>query len=398
MSAATEVVGIVAEYNPLHQGHVAQIKAVRKAFGDAPIVIALTGAFVQRGEPAVADPWTRARWALHAGTDLVVELPAIFALRSAEHFAADGVRLLHAVGVTTLVCGAENPDLAALKKLADGPNPTALQTALAQGLSYPAAMEAAFAATDPDIAPLLRTPNNILAAGYLRAIERYAPSLCLAPLLRERSDSAEGIAGISGSAVRARLQEGLVPRDMLPAYTYDDLNEALRAGVFPQPERYELLALQALRLLTPATLAQLGEFSEGLEDRWYAARNAATLAEFWNDVKTKRYPQTRLSRLLVQVLLGMRRQDLNDAAKTGPAWVYPLAFTPRGAALLRNVTLPILDRYGKMRKTLPPQAVDWLVYDERATDLAALCCANPEYRAGGARFYRRPVTPTKELQ
>ena len=371
MSAATEVVGIVAEYNPLHQGHVAQIKAVRKAFGDAPIVIALTGAFVQRGEPAVADPWTRARWAL---------------------------RLLHAVGVTTLVCGAENPDLAALKKLADGPNPTALQTALAQGLSYPAAMEAAFAATDPDIAPLLRTPNNILAAGYLRAIERYAPSLCLAPLLRERSDSAEGIAGISGSAVRARLQEGLVPRDMLPAYTYDDLSEALRAGVFPQPERYELLALQALRLLTPATLAQLGEFSEGLEDRWYAARNAATLAEFWNDVKTKRYPQTRLSRLLVQVLLGMRRQDLNDAAKTGPAWVYPLAFTPRGAALLRNVTLPILDRYGKMRKTLPPQAVDWLVYDERATDLAALCCANPEYRAGGARFYRRPVTPTKELQ
>ena len=94
----------------------------------------------------------------------------------------------------------------------------------------------------------------------------------------------------------------------------------------------------------------------------------------------------------------MRRQDLNDAAKTGPAWVYPLAFTPRGAALLRNVTLPILVRYGKMRKTLPPQAVDWLVYDERATDLAALCCANPEYRAGGARFYRRPVTPTKELQ
>ena len=88
MSAATEVVGIVAEYNPLHQGHVAQIKAVRKAFGDAPIVIALTGAFVQRGEPAVADPWTRARWALHAGADLVVELPAIFALRSAEHFAA----------------------------------------------------------------------------------------------------------------------------------------------------------------------------------------------------------------------------------------------------------------------------------------------------------------------
>ena len=107
MSAATEVVGIVAEYNPLHQGHVAQIKAVRKAFGDAPIVIALTGAFVQRGEPAVADPWTRARWALHAGADLVVELPAIFALRSAEHFAAGGVRLLHAVGVTTLVCGAE---------------------------------------------------------------------------------------------------------------------------------------------------------------------------------------------------------------------------------------------------------------------------------------------------
>ena len=81
MSAATEVVGIVAEYNPLHQGHVAQIKAVRKAFNDAPIVIALTGAFVQRGEPAVADPWTRARWALHAGADLVVELPAVFAQR-----------------------------------------------------------------------------------------------------------------------------------------------------------------------------------------------------------------------------------------------------------------------------------------------------------------------------
>ena len=398
MSSATEVVGIIAEYNPLHQGHVAQIKAVRKAFSKAPIVIALTGSFVQRGEPAVADPWTRARWALRAGADLVVELPAVFALRSAEHFAAGGVRLLHAVGVTTLVCGAENPDLAALKKLADGPDPAALQTALAQGLSYPAAMEAAFAATDPDIAPLLRTPNNILAAGYLRAIERYAPPLRLLPLLRERSDSAAGIAGISGSAVRARLREGLVPRDMLPAYTYDDLTEALQAGSVPQPERYEMLALQALRLLTPATLANLGEFSEGLDDRWYAARGAATLTEFWADVKTKRYPQTRLSRLLAQVLLNMHRQDLNDADKTGPAWIYPLAFTPRGAALLRNVTLPVLDRYGKMRKTLPPQVVNRLVYDERATDLAALCCANAEYRAGGARFYRRPVMTNEEAQ
>ncbi len=381
MSSATEVVGIIAEYNPLHQGHVAQINAVRKAFGEAPLVIALTGSFVQRGEPAVADPWTRAHWALRAGADLVVELPAVFALRSAEHFAAGGVRMLHALGVTTLVCGAENPDLTALKKLAGGPNPTALQTALARGLSYPAAMEAAFAATDPDIAPLLRTPNNILAAGYLRAIERYAPSLRLLPLLRERSDNAAGIAGISGSAVRAQLREGLVPRDMLPAYTYDDLTEALRAGVLPQPERYELLSLHALRLLTPATLANLGEFSEGLEDRWYAARGAATLAEFWADVKTKRYPQ-----------------DLNDAAKTGPAWIYPLAFTARGAALLRNVTLPVLDRYGKMRKTLPPQVVNRLAYDERATDLAALCCANPEYRAGGARFYRRPVTMNEEAQ
>lgn len=398
MSSATEVVGIIAEYNPLHQGHVAQINAVRKAFGEAPLVIALTGSFVQRGEPAVADPWTRARWALRAGADLVVELPAVFALRSAEHFAAGGVRILHAIGVTTLVCGAENPDLAALKKLADGPDPAELQTALAQGLSYPAAMEAAFAATDPDIAPLLRTPNNILAAGYLRAIERYAPSLRLLPLLRERSDNAAGIARISGSAVRARLREGLVPRDMLPAYTYDDLTEALRAGAVPQPERYEMLALQALRLLTPATLARLGEFSEGLEDRWYAARGAATLAEFWADVKTKRYPQTRLSRLLAQVLLGMRRQDLNDADKTGPAWIYPLAFTPRGAALLRNVTLPVLDRYGKLRKTLPPQVINRIVYDERATDLAALCRANAEYRAGGARFYRRPVTMNEEAQ
>lgn len=396
MSAATEVVGIIAEYNPLHQGHVAQIKAVREAFGEAPLVIALTGSFVQRGEPAVADPWTRARWALRAGADLVVELPAVFALRSAEHFAAGGVRLLHALGVTTLVCGAEDPDLAALKKLADGPDPTALQTALAKGLSYPAAMEAAFAATDPDIAPLLRTPNNILAAGYLRAIERYAPSLRLLPLLRERSDNAAGIAGISGSAVRARLREGLVPRDMLPAYAYDDLTEALRAGAMPQPERYELLALQSLRLLTPATLAGLGEFSEGLEDRWYAARNAATLAEFWAGVKTKRYPRTRLSRLLAQVLLNIRRQDLHDADKTGPAWIYPLAFTPRGAALLRNVTLPVLDRYGKMRKTLPPQVVNRLMYDERATDLAALCRANAEYRAGGARFYRRPVATNEE--
>ena len=88
MSSATEVVGIIAEYNPLHQGHAAQINAVRKTFGEAPLVIALTGSFVQRGEPAVADPWTRAHWALRAGADLVVELPAVFALRSAEHFAA----------------------------------------------------------------------------------------------------------------------------------------------------------------------------------------------------------------------------------------------------------------------------------------------------------------------
>lgn len=177
--------GIIAEYNPFHNGHQYQIEEIRRQTGADFVIAAMSGDFVQRGEPAIFDKYTRTRMALCGGADLVVELPALFATSSAEDFAACGVSLLGSLGTDFLCFGSESGNLSHLQKAAEILSEESaiwqplLQTYLKQGETYPSARSLAVAELtgDPGLSTLLATPNNILAVEYLKALKQQRSSM-----------------------------------------------------------------------------------------------------------------------------------------------------------------------------------------------------------------------------
>ncbi len=358
-------VGVVAEYNPLHTGHLRHLALTRQAAPGAVVVVCLSGNWVQRGDCAVTDKWRRAAWACRGGADLVVELPTPFALSSAETFARAAVSLLDAAGVDRLSFGCETPDLPALTALAaalDSPGfAAALRPHLDRGLSYPAARERALAALAGEAAGLVRRPNNNLAVEYLRALPPH-----IAPLPIPRSGRHDGPLEPgcpSASALRRLLRGG----------------EAEAAGPYlAQPwegpvydlARLERAVLCALRQMDVPALAALPGGSDGLAQRlWRAARTAPDLPTLLDRAGTRRLTLARIRRLCLWALLGLSPADRPAA----PTYLRVLAMTGAGAAHLAalkgHCPLPILTKSARHR--------DALALEARLTDLFSLCAPDP---------------------
>lgn len=351
-------VGIIAEYNPFHNGHRYQLQEIRRRLGDVPVITAMSGYFTQRGTPALADKWTRARWAAEGGVNLLLELPAAFSLRSAQGFAAGGVRLLASAGVDTIAFGAETDDLPLLQSIAglsgDGSIIGPLKSRLKSGGSYAASFSESLAArwgSRADAAVLqetIKSPNNILAVQYLRAIKKYAPSLT--PLLiprkgagyhQEAAGSLAGVAVASASAIRkALLSADECPPEILQSMQKKisgELSQIRENGRLSDPARLFPAILGRLLPLTAAELSRIHGVGEGLENLlWAALREPAvtSLARLAVTLKSKRYPYTRLSRLLTAALLNLSDKSVQLFDETGPLYLRPLAFDDRGRQLL----------------------------------------------------------------
>lgn len=355
-------VGIVAEYNPLHKGHLRHLELTRRVCPEATVVVCMSGNWVQRGECAITDKWRRARWAAEHGADLVLELPTPYALSSAEGFARGAVSLLAAAGITHLSFGCEDPDLPRLQALAatlDDPGfPAALQPLLAQGLSYPAARQKALETLlDPRTARLVEGPNNNLAVEYLRAL-----SVDIIQIAIPRSGSHDGPIEQefpSASALRRCIRE-------------DDITSATPHLAAPwdgpvyDVTRLELPTLCKLRQMGPEELAALPDGGDGLGQRlWKAAQTARSLAELWEGAKTRRHTLARLRRLTLRALL----PGLDQRAD----YLRVLAMTGRGAEHLAKLkgrcSLPII--------TKPAQHRELLAAESARTDLFSLCAPTP---------------------
>ncbi len=164
-------VGIVAEYNPFHNGHKYHIEQAKKITGAETVVVVMSGSFVQRGEPAICNKWARSEMALACGADLVVELPVIYAVRSAQYFAEGAIKILNALNVDSVAFGTETSDIdrlinaATVLKTEKSNQSVAVKEYMSKGLNYPSAITAAF----PQLSSILNTPNNILAIEYIMA-------------------------------------------------------------------------------------------------------------------------------------------------------------------------------------------------------------------------------------
>jgi predicted nucleotidyltransferase len=404
-------VGIVAEYNPFHNGHLYHVAETRRLAGDAAIVAAMSGNFVQRGEPALFDKWARAEMAVRGGVDLVVELPVGFAVRSAQFFAAGAVRLLAALGVEALSFGAEDADPAALGRLAAAMDEEAVQTLfrrrLDAGETYAAALGRSLAAASGLPPAMVASPNNILAVEYLRAIARYAPAVVPLPVARRGAGYHERkVAGkiASATAVRGALQEGRteLAYAAMPVECREVAERCVAEGLGPVWwGAFEQALLAALRRSRVDELAALPEVSEGLEYKLKAAGAAGGLEELMAALKSKRYARTRLQRVLVHALLLSRRTDLAAWEESGPLYARVLAFGERGRRLLkglaRSAAVPVVTKtthflHGRElcgAGLTPLQAM--LALDVAATDVYCLGLPGRDWRRGGRDFRQSPL-------
>lgn len=339
--------GIVCEYNPFHLGHEKQLRLMRAQLGeDTAAVCLMSGNFVQRGAPALFDKTVRARAAVECGADLVLELPVTRALSSAEGFARGAAEIFDRLGAVDALCfGSERGDTAAVMKAAEAMTRPAFEEALREelacGRSYPAARQRALEKTAGDGA-FLTAPNDILAAEYCKALLERGSAIRPLAVRREGGyhDEAPDAENPSAAAVRAELWRGGEWLRLVP-----EAAAAIYGGAVRYEMRYgERAVLARLRAMTQEEWMHVPFGSEGL---WSKVRRAvqteSTVEQVLCAAKSKRYPRTRLQRMLMCAYLGLTQEDL---IKSAP-YVRVLAFNETGRALLRRMrscgTIPIVN-------------------------------------------------------
>ena len=363
-----KIVGILCEYNPLHLGHAKQISMIRKnSPGETAVVCLMSGSFVQRGHPAIFDKMLRARAALEAGADLVLELPVQYALSSAEGFAAGAVSILGSF-CHEMSFGAEHPDREALMQTASAllsPDfPAHLRKFLDAGLSFPAARAKALSDMGTDNT-LLTSPNDILAVEYCKAILAQNSPMIPAPIHRAGSyhDAEADPENPSATSLRALIENG---KDFRP-YVSTDLFADAPIHTLKQGEK---AMLSRLRTMTDAEFEALPYGSEGLWRKlMHECRRQNSLEDILTAVKSKRYTRTRLDRMVLCAFLGLTREDLASPAP----YTRVLAFTKRGQQVL-HIAKQCTPLYNVGQRIDSPQ---WAL-EQRCSDLYGLFSENPE--------------------
>jgi predicted nucleotidyltransferase len=397
--------GLIAEYNPFHNGHLWHLQEAKRITAQ-PVIVVMSASFMQRGEPACLGKWQRAALAVANGADLVLELPTVFSLRSAQYFAAGAVRLLEATGcVNSLVCGVETPDLdfpALARYISSDEAQAALRAYLAQGYGYASACslliekrkDAINRATAQTRSEALRMPNDILALEYCKALLKSE----LQTYFIKRTD-----AGYNSDALAGRLASASAIRHALRDANNDAWQQAVPTNVrkalldsqagYDEKLYWQLLSYR-LRLLSPAKIAERCQCSEGLENLLKRAAAATTLQEALQVCTNKRYSTGRCRRLLAQLLLDLPRAYWEQDA---PAYLRVLAFNDAGRRLLKQMrataTLPLITKLSKQleRADTGSALKAQLEAELRATELWSLLQYNPLLKRTGNDFLISPT-------
>ncbi len=374
------IFGLIAEFNPFHNGHKYILSEIKK-HSDATVVI-MSGNAVQRGDIAITDKHTRTRAALLHGADLVLELPAIYALNTAQKFAYGAISTLNATGVVShLAFGSESGKLDELKMAAhlleDEPEEVSehIRSLTASGLSYPAARSKAYEGLiDADI---LSKPNNILAVEYLRALIYTGSSIKPFTIERTNDFHSTEITGsvISATAARELINSGkdisaYVPESEFDVYSVSALDNVLT---------------YLLRTISPVELAKINDVSEGLENRIISAAKAHSgFDAIAAAVKSKRYTMSRIRRILLSTVTGLT----GELCSLPPSYIRVLGMNSTGREVLKMMkktsSLPIITKTADFNSDPIFEA------EIRVTEAAALCkTASPA--PAGREYTQSPV-------
>ncbi len=346
------VAGIVVEYNPLHYGHIHHLQAAREESGADLVVAVMSGNVVQRGEFAAYDKFERARWAIKAGVDLVVELPGVLTLQNADHFAYASIALLHMLGADTVVFGSECGEVDKLRTVAELMRTNAynetLRSYLKDGFSYPSAADKALRSLGGDNLPKL--PNDILGVQYIQAIYRLGSSM--RPLTIRRvgagyyGDLEKGKRIQSASAIREAIQQSQPVGEFLPEY----VRQTVQKLPINTLERYKREFDYVLASHTERTLKRVFSFEEGLENHMLKQRRTKSVDELIDSLRSRRYTVSKLKRSLMHALLRIEKEDVTTF---DPPYVRVLGMNARGRRQLgvikKSLHVPLISKLGRER-------------------------------------------------
>lgn len=390
--------GVIAEYNPFHRGHAWQLAEIRRRLGsETPVVVCMSGNFVQRGDFAVCAKHARAEAALRGGADLVLELPTPWSCAAAERFAQGGAAVLAATGVVTHLafgceCGELGP-LAAAAACLDAPQfHERLRRFSGEGMAYAAARQAAVRTLAGNAADCLSHPNNILAVEYLRALRSSRIEPLALPRTGAGHDSRERSDYPSASAVRELILSGGGWRTALPEASAAVLSREIGAGRAPvSAGTCQRAVLAQLRRMSEEDFRPYDGGGEGLYHRFYrAVHTAGTLDGILAAAKTKRYPLARLRRMLLQSYLGVPQAAQGET----PPYLRVLGANARGRALLgqmrKTAALPVVTKPGHIRR-LDGRAQRVFDQEARCADLYALAYPDLAQAAPEGDYAAAPV-------
>ncbi|EOH97254.1 hypothetical protein UAY_02528 [Enterococcus moraviensis ATCC BAA-383] len=349
--------GIIVEYNPFHNGHQYHAKMARE-LSEAQVVIAvMSGNFLQRGEPAIIDKWTRAKEALSHGVDLVIELPFAYAVQSADYFAAGGIKLLQALQCDALCFGTDNQVEMNYEQFGSFVNEHqteinhAYQEIKNNGMSYPQQMTEVFRKLYPNGTLDFSSPNHILGLSYAKENATYEKPMLLYPLKREQAgyhDTKIYQQFASATAIRKAVFSGELSqiKQVLPMRVMKDLEESPTVSW----EAYWPLLKYKLLSSSLPELREIYQMKEGIEYRLQeAAKVSDSFQQFMEKAKTKRYTWTRLQRLATYILVNVKQYEIENVRQN--SYIQVLGFTEQGQRFLKekkkNLKLPLITKISK---------------------------------------------------
>ena len=365
-----KIAAVIAEYNPLHNGHLKLLKKVRREVKPEALVVVMSGSFTERGDICVADKYTRAKWAVECGADLVIELPTVYTLSPAKSFAEGALKTLSMLGEFILCFGTETKELEELAYVAEFMRSESndmrnmLRGYLSEGYSVARSRTMALDLIHPDYANLVKAPNNILAVEYLKAGAAYGDKVQYHSVER-KPDNNRTI--ISSTKVRAMMQEGKDFSAFVP-----------ECVVIPHPtdmSKYGTVSTYSMRTKTAAELADIANISEGLENR-ISKTDFNTFEEFLR-LTTKRYTRSTIKRIAASATVGITK-DIVALARENKPYTTVLAANERKKKKLFAL-LAASDGYFYFKPSDCPadSPVRPLVdLDERAAKVLRLCRAD----------------------
>lgn len=393
------VAGIIAEFNPFHNGHKYLIDNCRKELGADRIVVVMSGDYVQRGAPAIMDKFSRTRMALLCGADLVLELPVCYSLGSAEYFAEGAVGILDGLGCVDFLCfGAENPDISGLVRIADIPGSEpeeyrdALNLSLREGESFAVARARGICAalkalgdesflSDKYIDELVSLPNNILATEYIKALKRRKSRIQPYAIRRSGAGyhSLEKTEIMSASGVRARLLSGDSAYikekafDIIKGFVPDEIIPIISdyKGYFLDSNNLSMLLYYKLLSEKQKGYTKYLDVGSDLSNRIRnSLENFDSFTYFCQHLKTKNLTYTRISRSLLHILLNitdesMKRYRLDNFT----CYARILGMSSKGTDLVSRIgstsSIPVIERLKTAKKLLDPLQLQ--LFDETLT-------------------------------